>query len=619
MKKISYLLLLILFVSITITYAYFSTTLNVENGSKDIVTQTGTLRISYKDGIEINETNILPNKTITKTIVIENTGSLSTYYGLYWSELSNSIVYDELVMSMTCTNYIDGVVSGTCSNYNETNIPNHNTGIMSDIPINENEKHVYLITIKFLEMDYNQNYNQGKSFKAKILVEENNPWYINCSDNSNKLNCKILSLNEEFPDNIRSTYVDNDNGITYYENSSSTNGRGLYYSTDPTVTEDGKRIYFFRGQVDNNHVIFAGFCFRIVRTNEDGSIKLRYNGTPNNGECPTNGTAASIGSAKYNYSYNDASYVGYMYPNDSKYHENTESDVIRKKYIANNENFYYSTNYTYSSSTKKYSLSGTIISGYWNTNDICSETTCPVKDYYTCKSNDSNSDCTTLLRIKSFNDPWNANVTTVTRATISYEDATSNDYNSSVKNMLETWYANNIANKPSSVTSLVADSVYCNDRSINKNKTVAIYDVARTGYGTGQTFYGKLGVYDSVKPYMKCTNINDSFTVSSENGNGKLNYPVGLLTINEIYQAGASINDNYDYYLRTNEWAWSLSPISFNGFDMFAGVFFTDSNGKVNQTNYVDYDLGCIPVISLKGNVTSTTGNGTRTEPFIID
>ena len=46
---------------------------------------------------------------------------------------------------------------------------------------------------------------------------------------------------------------------------------GLYKSTD---TNTGEPTYYFRGKVENNYVSFAGFMWRIVRINEDGTIRL---------------------------------------------------------------------------------------------------------------------------------------------------------------------------------------------------------------------------------------------------------------------------------------------------------------------------------------------------------
>ena len=46
---------------------------------------------------------------------------------------------------------------------------------------------------------------------------------------------------------------------------------GLYASTD---TNTGEPTYYFRGAVENNYVSFAGFTWRIVRINEDGTIRI---------------------------------------------------------------------------------------------------------------------------------------------------------------------------------------------------------------------------------------------------------------------------------------------------------------------------------------------------------
>ncbi len=46
---------------------------------------------------------------------------------------------------------------------------------------------------------------------------------------------------------------------------------GLYKST---ATNTGNPTYYFRGNVENNYVSFAGFTWRIVRVNEDGTIRI---------------------------------------------------------------------------------------------------------------------------------------------------------------------------------------------------------------------------------------------------------------------------------------------------------------------------------------------------------
>jgi len=56
---------------------------------------------------------------------------------------------------------------------------------------------------------------------------------------------------------------------------------GLYSSTD---TNNGKATYYFRGNVTNNNVSFAGQNWHIVRINEDGTIRMILNGSVVAGE-----------------------------------------------------------------------------------------------------------------------------------------------------------------------------------------------------------------------------------------------------------------------------------------------------------------------------------------------
>ena len=82
--------------------------------------------------------------------------------------------------------------------------------------------------------------------------------------------------------------------------------KGLYKSID-----DFGDTYYYRGNVKNNNVYFAGFYWQIIRINGDGSIRLLYNGTEKNAK----GEANSIGKSKYSDKVNSAAYIGYMYGN----------------------------------------------------------------------------------------------------------------------------------------------------------------------------------------------------------------------------------------------------------------------------------------------------------------
>ena len=75
-----------------------------------------------------------------------------------------------------------------------------------------------------------------------------------------------------------------------------------------TSTENDTPVYYFAGNALDNWVKFAGFYWRIIRTNNDKSIRLLYHGTS------TTATNAYINSSTaFNSSYNNSMYSGYMY------------------------------------------------------------------------------------------------------------------------------------------------------------------------------------------------------------------------------------------------------------------------------------------------------------------
>jgi hypothetical protein len=79
-------------------------------------------------------------------------------------------------------------------------------------------------------------------------------------------------------------------------------------------TEDNDGVsYYWRGATTTNYLKFGGFCWRIVRINGDGSIRMIYDGET----CHANGTSTTeslaVTNQKYNASYDRSEYVGYTY------------------------------------------------------------------------------------------------------------------------------------------------------------------------------------------------------------------------------------------------------------------------------------------------------------------
>ena len=100
-------------------------------------------------------------------------------------------------------------------------------------------------------------------------------------------------------------------------------------STDTTGTiysaEDDYGIsYYFAGNPSDNWVKFAGFYWRIIRINGDGTIRMIYQGTSAN----TTGTNTQVEASAFNKSSNNNMYVGYMYTS-GQVHGNGMNSTIK--------------------------------------------------------------------------------------------------------------------------------------------------------------------------------------------------------------------------------------------------------------------------------------------------
>ena len=101
--------------------------------------------------------------------------------------------------------------------------------------------------------------------------------------------------------------IDAEPTLTTSSNNSN-DASGLYKSTD---TNTNKPTYYFRGNVTNNYVKFAGQTWRIVRINEDGTIRIVMQDGINN-------------NAKYAFNSNSNNYT-YMYYTNSQAKTQLES------------------------------------------------------------------------------------------------------------------------------------------------------------------------------------------------------------------------------------------------------------------------------------------------------
>ena len=161
----------LLILSISLSYAYFSASVSGNDNAKDVVVTSGTLALTYTDGPEIKVENIRPGKTITKEVLVKNTGTLDAAYNLIWQELTNEITDNEMLISATCERLNStGIVEGTCDSVVSSSIGPDT--IQRNISIESNITHKYTFTMTFKETNTNQNENQGKKFNGVIGIEE---------------------------------------------------------------------------------------------------------------------------------------------------------------------------------------------------------------------------------------------------------------------------------------------------------------------------------------------------------------------------------------------------------------------------------------------------------------
>ena len=161
------ILLVILLVGIGFSFAYF--TANVDGDASANVITTGVMKLTFEDGALIGtQSNMVPGTSITKKFKVKNTGTVSTNYNVYFSEVINTFVTKtDLVYNITCK-------SNNCNESNKENItvPSSPDKMIDNQAIEPNETQEYELTILFKETNVNQDDNKGKKFSAKISVNE---------------------------------------------------------------------------------------------------------------------------------------------------------------------------------------------------------------------------------------------------------------------------------------------------------------------------------------------------------------------------------------------------------------------------------------------------------------
>ena len=467
-----------------IAFAAFSTTLNI-NGTSSIesnwkVVFTNIQELSKTNGVTINNTPTASGTTATFDVSLESPGDAIEYQITVENQGTLDAIIEDINASETGSDAIKFEIS---------NIR------IGDILLKQ-ESTTFKIKISYDNSITSQPEKTNNKLTVNIDYAQNVGQEITPSDPEIEGPSFINSILED-------NTVKNDSEIDFSKTSEEDGTKGLYYTN--TNTEDGKTVYYYRGAVENNYVKFAGYYWRIIRINEDGSIRLIYQGeTPN-----AMGSEATIGDSVFNEEYNDNAYVGYMYG-------------------------------TPGSST--------------------------------------------------------------------YEETHANINDSTIKTVLDTWYEENLL----SYASYIADSGFCGDRSI-----ATLEGSTGLGYGKNETYYQiNNRLFNTYQPQYSCPQNQDLYTTrNSTKGNKSLEYPIGLITLDEgMYAGGTVFNSNESYYLYTGDYYWGLTPVGFDG--SYAVVGGVNSFGRLFSDYRVNYSRGVRPVINLKSDAGQLIGDGTVSNPY---
>ena len=197
----------------------------------------------------------------------------------------------------------------------------------------------------------------------------------------------------------------------------------------------------------------------------------------------------------------------------------------------------------------------------------------------------------------------------------SLENNRKNTTDSTIKEVTDNWYKDNLANY---TKYLSTTAVYCNDR-----------DVTNGTYGITSRFYyaARTKLYINKTPSYDCSTNEDKFTVNNSTGNGKLTYPIALMTASEVSFAGGVYATNAPIWYHYNSskksstgstWWWLMSPFDWDSRPYMCSISISDNSFFLNAPS-INGVYGVRPVISLKKDLLYKSGDGSATNPYEIE
>lgn len=403
--------------------------------------------------------------------------------------------------------------------------------------------------------------------------------------------------------------IDFSKPATVSDDVAAANGNGVN-----AYTENGKTIYYFRGNVNNNNVMWGGICWKIIRTTADGGIKMAYASGPYSGTSPTTGesiqfcgsdTVARYSSPNaFNTGYNSPAYVGYTY-----------GDVPALTYGVNTSPLFTFTNKVNHAGDTYYLGLNDNIAGTWT--DV--RTNVQQKNHYFCLNAGvscnaaniayltytGNSSRYYYLPLSGYNDINDA-ITAMNRNTNS----------SSIKTHIENFFTGNNLDGHSGGRNYeddLEDAVYCNDREYANGTLKG--ETLDSGSIVSSDFAGAIRKANYT-PSLECNNKRDAFTVSaSDKGNGYLAHKVGTITMDEAMLGGVSGTSGTGYLISTNSY-WTMTPHQVGLTGSYS--YYVNNLGYFVSTS-PNSSYTVLPVVTLKPGTEVEDGtDGTPYKPYVV-
>ena len=204
---------------------------------------------------------------------------------------------------------------------------------------------------------------------------------------------------------------------------------------------------------------------------------------------------------------------------------------------------------------------------------------------------------------------------------------TFDDSESEIKKSVEKWYSTNLINYDNYISK---NAIYCDDKdykifeiSVVKdfNSLIRVSGLSALNPTTWEAIYN-----GKILPSFNCSSIESQYTSKFSNfGNKQLNYPIGLITADEVSFIGGrygEINTNSWFYknsvngsiIKDNSW-WTMSSATWNSARSFSMALYL--NGLLHGPD-VQEKKGIRPVISIKGDNIWKSGDGRATNPYEI-